>query len=45
MSVTRRAVWRRFMRGDSIQAISKHFGVSIDWVEAAIRQYAPRAFK
>lgn len=45
MSVTRRAVWRRFMRGDSIQALSKHFGVSIAWVESAIRKYAPRAFK
>ena len=43
--VTRRAVWRRFMRGDPIVGIVKHFGVSLAFVEAAIRQYMPRAFK
>lgn len=45
MSVTRRAVWARFMRGDDIESLAQHFKVSIAWVESAIRKYAPRAFK
>lgn len=43
--VTRRAVWRRFMRGDSIVGLCRHFRVEVEFVEATIRQYMPRAFK
>ena len=36
---TKLHIFNRFMHGDSIQYLAKHYSVSIEWVESAIRKY------
>ncbi len=45
MSITKRAIFRQFMRGLSVKDLMRVHGKTVDWVESAIRQYMGRAFR
>lgn len=43
MAVTKRHVARMFSKGWSIANLAREYGVTVDWIESAIRKYWRRA--
>lgn len=41
--LTKRQFWRFFLGGHTIESLMEHYGLSIAWVDSAIRQYFSRS--